>query len=150
MSKTNLKLVIALARAHRELFDKIDHHIRSYGINSSQFGVLEMLYHKGAQPVQKIAEKVLVTSGTITYHIRALEKHGYVVRTQSDQDRRVFYIDLTDRGREMIASVFPEHEEFLAKELDALDEPIKEQLVNLLFGMYDTLLGEKESPRDAA
>jgi len=48
------------------MFSKIESNVQDFGLNISEFGVLEFLFHKGEQPVQKIAEKILVTSGTIT------------------------------------------------------------------------------------
>ena len=66
MDHINLKLVIAIARTYNQLFTKIEESLKPEGMTTTEFGVLEHLYHKGKQPVQNIAEKILVTSGTIT------------------------------------------------------------------------------------
>ena len=72
MDNVNLKLVVAVARTYNNLFFQIEKSLQEFDLNVSEFGVLEMLYHKGDQPVQKVAEKILVTSGTITYVINKL------------------------------------------------------------------------------
>ncbi len=85
MSDINLKLVIAMARTYNDMFFEIEKNVQEFGLNISEFGVLEMLYHKGDQPVQKVAEKILVTSGTITYVINKLEKKELVVRRKCEK-----------------------------------------------------------------
>ena len=102
MSDINLKLVIAMARTYNDMFFEIEKNVQEFGLNISEFGVLEMLYHKGDQPVQKVAEKILVTSGTITYVINKLEKKELVVRRKCEKDKRVFYVSLTEKGKEFI------------------------------------------------
>ena len=75
-----LRLYIALTRTYKSLLDKDQRNIRSYGLNTSEFGVLELLYNKGSHPIQQIGDKILITSGTMTYVIDKLEKKGLIVR----------------------------------------------------------------------
>ena len=113
MKEVDLKLVIATARLYNSMFSGIEKNVQSFGVSPSEFGVLEMLYHKGEQPVQKIAEKILVTSGTITYVINQLEKKELVYRKKCKKDKRVFYVCLTPKGEELIAEIFPLHKNYL-------------------------------------
>lgn len=113
MSTDQLKIVIAMARSYNELFSRIERDVQQYGLNTSEFGVLEFLHHKGDQPVQKVAEKILVTSGTMTYVIDKLQKNGLVTRRRCEDDRRVFYVALTPKGQALIADIYPRHELFL-------------------------------------
>ena len=71
------------------LFWKASHAVMAYdqesiqrsGFSSlSDFAVLEVLLHKGAQPVNAIGEKVMLTSGSITTAVQRLEKRGLVRR----------------------------------------------------------------------
>lgn len=104
-----LDLYIALSRASQWVNAHADRDIRSNGLNRTEFGVLELLYHKGPQPLQQIGEKVLMSSGNITYVVDKLEKKEMVRRRASTEDRRLIYAELTDRGSEFIESVFPAH-----------------------------------------
>lgn len=139
MSDINLKLVIAMARTYNDMFFEIEKNVQEFGLNISEFGVLEMLYHKGDQPVQKIAEKILVTSGTITYVINKLEKKELVVRRKCEKDKRVFYVSLTEKGREFISGIFPKHKIFLDNLFSELDEKTKRELVNNLIQLRSIL-----------
>jgi len=132
MSKTDLKLVIAMARSYNNIFNKIDRNIKSFGLTSSEFGVLEFLYHKGDKPVQEIAKKILVTSGTITYVINKLIEKEYVERKQCSKDKRIFYIHLTEHGERKMANIFPEHEKFLNELFQGLEKGEKKLLIDKL------------------
>ena len=139
MSDINLKLVIAMARTYNDMFFEIEKNVQEFGLNISEFGVLEMLYHKGDQPVQKVAEKILVTSGTITYVINKLEKKELVVRRKCEKDKRVFYVSLTEKGREFISDIFPKHKEFLDNLFIELNEDTKRELVDKLIQLRKIL-----------
>lgn len=139
MSCTNLKLVIATARSYNALFSRIEKQVQDNDLNISEFGVLELLLNKGEQPVQIIAEKILVTSGTITYVINKLEKKGLVIRKNCEKDKRVFYVCLTPKGTAFITDVFQKHVQFLDELLGNLDEEVKKDLVTNLFALQDSL-----------
>ncbi|MEI6835950.1 MAG: MarR family transcriptional regulator [Candidatus Falkowbacteria bacterium] len=132
MSETNLKLVIATARFYNALFLEINKNIQSFNLTISEFGVLEMLLHKGDQPVQKVAEKILVTSGTMTSVVDKLQNKGLVLRQKCEKDQRIFYVCLTPKGRSLIAKIFPKHAKFLDGLLSEVSEEIKKEVTNNL------------------
>jgi len=144
MSQDSLKLVIALARSHNALFARIEKNVQQFGLSTSEFGVLELLYHKGDQAVQAVAEKILVTSGTVTYVIDKLQKKGLVVRRQCETDRRVFYVTLTDEGQSLIANIFPQHEQFLNDLFQSVSADDKQRLIHLL-AQVKTAIDRKEA-----
>lgn len=132
MKDINLNIVLAMARTHNSLFSKIEKSVQESGLNISEFGVLEVLYNQGDQPVQKIAEKILVTSGTITYVINKLENKNLVIRKKSEKDKRIFYVSLTKEGEELISKAFEKHKEFLNDILSGMDEDSKRSLLSNL------------------
>ncbi|MEL1134946.1 MarR family transcriptional regulator [Desulfitobacterium sp. THU1] len=132
MNSLNLNLVIAMARSYNKLFSLIEKNVQEYGFNISEFGVLEFLWHNGEQPVQKIAEKILVTSGTITYIIDKLQKTGLVERKKCEKDRRVYYVGLTPKGEEVIEELFPKHQQFIDNLLAGIDKDMKKNLLKSL------------------
>ncbi|MFA9379352.1 MAG: MarR family winged helix-turn-helix transcriptional regulator, partial [Lachnotalea sp.] len=133
------KLVIAAARSYNAIFTRIEKSVQEYDLNLSEFGVLEMLLSKGEQPVQKIAEKILVSSGTITYVIDKLQKKELVYRKKCEKDRRIFYVSLTEKGKAFITNVFEEHIEFLEHLFSGLDEEYKKEIVVKLFTLQNSL-----------
>lgn len=143
MSKENLRLVVAIARTYNSLFGAIEKDISQYGMNLSEFGVMECLLHKGDQPVQKLAEKILVTSGTITYVIDKLQKKGYITRRKCEKDKRVYYISLTQEGEAVIKAVFKAHEQYLETLFHRLSLEEKESLVSKLVATQSAMDAEK-------
>lgn len=139
MKEYNLKLVIAMARAYDSLFSEIDKSLKKQGLNSSEFGVLELIHHKGKQPVQKVAERILVTSGTITYVIDKLINKNYVYKTRCGQDKRVYYVDLTPEGKDYIEKLFEDHVAFLDDLLTGISIEDKAQLTESLFSLKNYL-----------
>ena len=144
MSEVNMKLVIATARLYNSMFSKIEKNVQGFGLSISEFGVLEMLYHKGEQPIQKIAEKILVTSGTVTYVINQLQKRELVYRRNCEKDKRVFYVCLTEKGEQLIAEVFPIHKKFLDQLLHGLEETNKVKIVEHLIELQEAIMNNKE------
>lgn len=129
---SSLDLYVALNRASQWINAHADHDIRQHGLTRTEFGVLELLFHKGSQPLQQIGGKVLMSSGNITYVIDKLEKKAYVKRRASNEDRRLIYAEITDKGREFIEEVFPKHASVIEQAAGGLSEEEKHIVSALL------------------
>lgn len=131
----NLKLLIALARTNQEIIKRQIPFIKANGLTLTQFGVLELLYHKGSLRICEIIEKTLSTGGNMTVVINNLHKAGLIERTLDPHDKRAFLIKITPKGEDLISKIFPKHLENLELILDGLDEEEKSNLVLLLKGL---------------
>lgn len=130
--KQSLKLFIVLSRAYKAINETTNQFFQKNGLNPTEFAVLELLYHKGRQPLQHIGNKILLASGSITYVVDKLEKRGYIMRVSCPEDRRVTYADITEAGAQFMAEIFPQHEKHLHELLNALSPEEKEQAIELL------------------
>ncbi len=128
----SLKLYIVLSRAHKAINEVTNQFFQEQGLNPTEFAVLELLYHKGRQPLQQIGNKILLASGSITYVIDKLEKRGYLERLACPSDRRVTYAEISEKGKAFMAEIFPVHEKKLHELMDALDPTEKETAIQLL------------------
>nr|WP_274598840.1 MarR family transcriptional regulator [Anaerobacillus isosaccharinicus] len=128
----SLKLFIVLSRATRAIHDLAEEDIRTYGLNPTEFAVLELLYHKGDQPIQQIGKKVLLSSGSITYVVDKLEKKQLLLRKSCPKDRRVTYAVITEQGKELMDEIFPKHKEAIETIFSGLEVSEKSQLIELL------------------
>ena len=79
------------------------------GLGLSDFGVLEVLLHKGPLPVNTIGPIVDLTPGSISIAVDRLFAKGLVTRVESTEDRRVRIIALTPRGKDLIVPAFRKH-----------------------------------------
>ncbi len=83
--------------------------IEETGLCLSDFGVLEVLLHKGPLPVNTIGLIVDLTPGSISTAVDRLFAKGLVTRVESAEDRRVRVVALTPRGKDLIVSAFRKH-----------------------------------------
>jgi MarR family transcriptional regulator, 2-MHQ and catechol-resistance regulon repressor len=100
------------------------------GLGDSDFRVLEVLLSKGPLPVNTIGPKVWLTPGSISVAIDRLEKKKLVKRRTTD-DRRVRLVELTAKGRELIAKTFETHAAAMEK-ATALSKEERLTLLQLL------------------
>ncbi|MBB6176932.1 MarR family 2-MHQ and catechol resistance regulon transcriptional repressor [Anoxybacillus tengchongensis] len=128
----SLKLFVVLSRAHKAVSEHVKHDIQRYGLNPTEFGVLDLLYHKGAQPIQQIGDKILLTSGTMTYVIDKLEEKGYIVRQRCEKDRRITYAVITEEGKALMDYIFPQHAQKMSEIFQSLSTDEKEMAIHLL------------------
>ncbi|PWI26494.1 MarR family transcriptional regulator [Kurthia sibirica] len=106
--------------------------MQQYNINLNEFAVLELLYHKGEQPIQRIGDKILITSGSITYIVDKLEKRGFVERIACPTDRRVTFTAITKAGHAFIETIFPQHEQLVAEMFSPLSDVEKDTMIDLI------------------
>ncbi|SFK36447.1 MarR family transcriptional regulator, 2-MHQ and catechol-resistance regulon repressor [Halobacillus dabanensis] len=138
----SLKLFVVLSKAQRTIADLVKDDIQRYELNPTEFGVLELLYHQGEQPLQKIGEKVLLASGSITYVVDKLEKKNYLKRVPCPNDRRITFASITDKGRELLNGIFPDHWKQIEAIMGGLTDEEKHDAIELLkkLGKYaDTI-----------
>jgi MarR family 2-MHQ and catechol resistance regulon transcriptional repressor len=128
----SLKLFIVLSRAYRAITDKANQSIQRFDLNPTEFAVLELLYHKGDQPLQQIGGKILLASGSITYVVDKLEGKGLLARKACAKDRRVTYAHITDAGKNLLQDIFPQHEQQIHNLLAGLQTEEKEQAIDLI------------------
>jgi MarR family transcriptional regulator, 2-MHQ and catechol-resistance regulon repressor len=128
----SLKLFIVLSRAYKAINEHVNKVIQSSGLNPTEFAVLELLYHKGDQPMQQIGGKILLASGSITYVVDKLEQKGMLRRIACPNDRRVTFAQITDDGKAFIQGIFPEHAEQIHSLMSSLTESEKHEAIELL------------------
>lgn len=128
----SLKLMVVLSKAYRSIMDKASKDIKTYGLSPSEFGIMEILYTKGKIPLQQIGEKILITSGTMTYNVDKLEKKDLIKRIPSQEDRRVIYAELTVKGRALFDQIFPQHTASVQQMMGVLSQNQKEETIQLL------------------
>lgn len=128
----SLKLFIVLSRAYKAINEHVNKVIQASGLNPTEFAVLELLYHKGDQPLQQIGAKILLASGSITYVVDKLEQKGLLRRSACPTDRRVIFAQITDEGEKLIQDIFPEHAQQIDKLMSSLSDSEKLEAIDLL------------------
>ncbi len=89
-----------LARAQREAAARL---ARDLELPRASFGVLRMLYRCGSVQLGDVAAKLRVDLSVASRQVSHLVDEGLARRTVDDDDRRARTVELTDRGRELVA-----------------------------------------------
>jgi MarR family transcriptional regulator, 2-MHQ and catechol-resistance regulon repressor len=130
--KNDLKTLTILLRATNFIQEKIKEDVSKYDLNLSEFGALEVLYHKGPLPVQAICEKVLIANSSMSYVIENLIKKQLIDKIKDPSDRRIHIVHLTDKGIMLFDEVYPKHLAHMRSVIDVLDENEEKELQSLL------------------
>jgi MarR family 2-MHQ and catechol resistance regulon transcriptional repressor len=112
--------------------------VAACGLGVSEFAVLEVLMHRGPQPVSIIGKKVFLASGSITAAIDRLESKKLVRRTADPHDKRSRIVALTAPGRKLIQQAFAQHAIDIEETMAVLKTRERLELVRLLkkLGMW--------------
>ena len=128
----SLKVFVVLSRALQSIKKQVEEDIRCLGLNPTEFSVLELIYSKGDQPIQKIGEKILLASSSITYVVDKLEHKNLIRRKPCPKDRRITYVVIIEEGTELMDKVFPKHKAAMREICGGLDRKEKEMLIEQL------------------
>lgn len=132
MSKTELSIYIGLSRTINSINRATNKVYLKYGLTSGQFAVLEVLYHKGDLSIGDVQKKILSTSGTIPIIIRNLITEGYISKTTDEKDKRMTILHITDKGRKLMDTVYPENEAVILAMMSVWEPQEQEQLLKYL------------------
>jgi MarR family 2-MHQ and catechol resistance regulon transcriptional repressor len=132
LATSGIHLWLILWKAYETLREHAQRNIASLGIGLTDFGILEMLRHKGPMPVNAIGSRLRLTSGSITAAVDRLEKKGLVARRNDPGDRRARVVHLTEAGTNLITCAFTEHEAAMERAVSGLSPEEREQAVELL------------------
>src|SRR5688572_8457754 len=127
-----LKLYVVMARANNAVNRRVESEIGRHNLTSTEFGILEALYHKGPLLLGDVQKKILLSSGGVTYTVDRLAEKGLVERRECASDRRARYAALTTKGSELMDRIFPSHAEAIEHVMGTLSAREQDQAIELL------------------
>lgn len=144
---------MALVRTGDRLLAGIDQALRHHRLSRAGREALAVLDGAG-QPLSPtaIAERLIVTTASVTSLLDTLERRGLVERRPDPTDRRRLLIVLTQDGKAIVDQFLPEVVALQTAALATLTEAQRRQLVELLatVGANLTTLDADEVIRAAA
>jgi MarR family 2-MHQ and catechol resistance regulon transcriptional repressor len=123
---------LVLWKAARAVEQNAVNSVSGLDLGLSDFAVLEVLIHKGPQPVNVIGKRVLLTSGSITTAIDRLESRKLVHRTPHPDDQRARLVELTEKGKSLIECAFRQHARDMEETIAVLTASERVELIRLL------------------
>lgn len=112
------------------------------GLTSPQLLVLQAIAEQEGVMVKQIAERINLSSATITSILDRLEARDFVLRERSTTDKRKVGISLTEKGIEIIKdSPKPLQEHFIAR-FEAMEEWEQSQMLATMQRMVSMMDAE--------
>lgn len=132
-------------RLHRT-FNRYQAHLTrvfdEFDLSVSSFSVLAALRRQGPPyrcTAGQLADTNLVSTGGITQRVDRLAQDGFVRRDRDPVDRRVVYVELTDKGLDVVDRVSEAHFANEARMLGRLTATDRSQLARLLSRLEHSL-----------
>lgn len=81
------------------------------GVTATHYNLVEYIYRKGKTTGKKLAMDFGISAPAISRQVKFLLENDLLSQEQSDEDRRVFYLKATDKGKLLIdaSESFREH-----------------------------------------
>lgn len=100
---------------------------------------IEAIGLSGTLNTSDVAKKLSITVGTLSVSVNNLVKKGYVLRSTSEEDRRVVYLSLTKKGKLLYRLHHKFHLKMVAQTLTGLSEDESTALVKGLRNLHSFL-----------
>ena len=123
---------LLLMQTSKAIQERLRDEMSKNNLSITEFSVLEVLFYQGKQTIQQIGNRILISSGSMTYVIDKLEQKGIIKRNDCREDRRVIHITLTAEGMEVMENIMPKYQELVDSFFEELTGDEAELMVNLL------------------
>ena len=130
---------IQLFRAFNKIRVKESSYIQSFDITMNQFQVLEVLYHRGDLNIGSITKLTMSTPGNITVVVKNLKRDGYLETTLDNKDKRTSIVSISQKGKELIEKLFPNHAKNFEEYFKVLDNEETDTLFKILRKLHKSL-----------
>ena len=104
-------------------------------ISNNDMHVIEAIGLGEGNNMSTLAKKLKITVGSLTTAMNSLVKKGYVERYRSEEDRRVVFVKLTEKG----VKAYRHHEDYHHQMALAIKAELKEEEIPVLFKTLDAL-----------
>ena len=103
LEKLSQQVYLGLFRTHQALLFEFKVLLKEHGLSEPQYNVLRIL-RGNAKPLQvyRVVDRMLTREPDITRLFDRLVRAELVERTRCEADRRVVWVSLTTRGKELV------------------------------------------------
>jgi MarR family 2-MHQ and catechol resistance regulon transcriptional repressor len=123
---------LLLMQTSKGIQERIRDEMSINNLSITEFSVLEVLYYQGKQTIQQIGNRILISSGSMTYVIDKLEEKGIIKRNDCKEDRRVIHITLTAEGMELMKNIMPKYQEMVDSFFEDITDDESMLIINFL------------------
>ena len=112
-------------------------------ITAPQYLVLDLLFCSAPAKTTSLAEEMGVSLPAMSGLVDRLYKMKLVRRSNCQADRRIIWIDITAKGREIVQSVRSQREKALSNVFGKLSQADREEYLRIITKMREILNSQK-------
>ncbi|MCG3692422.1 MarR family winged helix-turn-helix transcriptional regulator [Aliarcobacter butzleri] len=131
-----MKTVVRLEKTSLKITNLTINYLLKHNLTFNQFKVLEVLYHLGDLNIGSITKLTMSTPGNITVVVKNLKRDNWITSVKDPNDNRASILSITQKGKEIIEEVFPNHAKNLTKSMEVLNDEELDTLYGLLNKVY--------------
>ncbi|MDN5061096.1 MarR family winged helix-turn-helix transcriptional regulator [Aliarcobacter butzleri] len=131
-----MKTVVRLEKTSLKITNLTINYLLKHNLTFNQFKVLEVLYHLGDLNIGSITKLTMSTPGNITVVVKNLKRDNWITSVKDPNDNRASILSITQKGKEIIEEVFPNHAKNLTKAMEVLNDEELDTLYGLLNKVY--------------
>lgn len=102
----NSKSDLQIALLFKEINSKLNHSIREEfkdtGLTVPQIHIIRILHNNERLKISEISKKMSLVNSTVSGIVDRLEKQELVKRVRSEKDKRIVFIELTNKANELV------------------------------------------------
>ena len=135
--RSYLRLSQHLTQQFREYFSQ-------YNLTFPQAMVLTALGEDGAMPISALAERTGSANSTISGVVDRLEKLGLAKRIRSTRDRRVIFVEATERYQKLKEQALDSVNDYFSSLVGTLSEEERAEILRALASLDKVLTAERK------
>lgn len=128
-------LYSSIARLYHKNRCFMDEQLRKRGITELGFShirIIIILHVFKVISMKEVTEKISKDKSTVTILVNKLEKKGYLRKKVCEEDRRVTYLELEDKAKEILNIIFEVSDIFQSRVEKILDEEERKMFIKIM------------------
>lgn len=110
-------------------------------ITNNDMHIIEAVGLSGENTMSVVAKKLGITAGSLTTSVNSLVNKKYVIRQRNEEDRRVVFLKLTEKGKRAYEHHREYHRQMTEAVISRLDEAEVSILIKTLTGLSEFFRG---------
>lgn len=134
-------LYSCIARLYHKNRCFMDEQLRKRGITELGFShvrIIIILHIFKVLSMKEVTEKISKDKSTVTILVNKLEKKGYLRKKVCDEDRRVTYLELEEKAKEILNIIFEVSDIFQNRVEEILDEEERKMLIKIMSKLIES------------
>lgn len=129
----------ATVRLSKKVTRIINHHLKPYCITTEQWSVLRTLNECDHITQKELSERSDKDQATLTKILDLLVKNGFVKRVPNPNDRRSFFIEITEKGSSLSDELIPFLENIYGRIIEGIPDEKLTIFQEVLVSLEDTI-----------